>query len=151
MPVEPPVLIRRNGLFRPPTASTLSRSALPIPSMASGEGVNHSLDGIKVQLRVLQRAGDAFPHQIRIAGIVAARPKLRLADADDADAFGAHGRASFPSTMAAWYCMAKPLPACARPQFTSAIWCAPAQPRIWAATSAMRIMPVQNTRFQVST
>jgi len=37
MPVAPPVLMRRKRLLRPPTASTPSRSALPMPTMASGE------------------------------------------------------------------------------------------------------------------
>ena len=82
--------------------------------------IHDSLDGIEVEAGILHRARDAFAHQLRIAGIVTTRAELRLADPDDADAIGAHGRASRASTTAAWYCMANPLPACASPQFAFA-------------------------------
>jgi hypothetical protein len=73
-----------------------------MPIIASGEKrIDHRLDCIEVELRILHRPHDAFANQLRIAGIIAARTEFRLPDADDADTITTHARASRPSTTAA--------------------------------------------------
>ena len=57
--------------------------------------IYHGLDRIEVEPGILHRAHDALAHEFRVAGVVAARAEFRLANADDADAVGTHGRASF--------------------------------------------------------
>jgi hypothetical protein len=63
--------------------------------------IDHRLDRIELELGILHRQQHGLAHQVRVAGIVAARAECRLADADDADAIAGHARASRPSTIAA--------------------------------------------------
>ena len=86
-PVAPPVLMRMKRLLRAPTASTPSRSALPMPSSASGAS-EYTTASMSASSRFASCERERHPlaHELGIVGVVAPRLELRLADADDADA-----------------------------------------------------------------
>ena len=153
MPVAPPLLMRRNGLLRPPDRVHAEPFGVAdADHRVRRQRIHDRLDGIEVEAGVLHRAPDAFAHQFRIAGIVTTRAELRLADADDADA----DRCSWPRLPSparrppgtAWQTRCRRAPGrIVRPPPDAR----PARPRTWLATSAIRISPVQNTGFKVST
>ena len=87
------------------------------------ERIDHGLYVVELAPRILQRQRHRFAHQLRIVGVFAPRLEFGLSDADDSHPLICHERSSeLPITTTVWYCIAKPLAACASARRTPFRW-----------------------------